>query len=60
MGVKREGSNKVVIGVRPGKFSSSIRLLSLHESFQSYFAQSVRQRAPSIEVMKRNPGLSNN
>jgi len=40
-GAKRDEDNKVVIGVGLGKFSSKIRLSSLHESFQSYFVQKV-------------------
>ncbi|KAI8605967.1 hypothetical protein EDD21DRAFT_84191 [Dissophora ornata] len=39
IGAKREDSNKVVIGVGLGKFSTKTRLSSLHESFQSYFVQ---------------------
>ncbi|KAF9138281.1 hypothetical protein BG015_002437 [Linnemannia schmuckeri] len=41
-GAKRDKDNKVVIGVGLGKFSSKIRLSSLHESFQSYFTQKAR------------------
>lgn len=44
LGAKREASNKVVIGVGLGKFSSKARLSSLHESFQSYFVQKVSSR----------------
>ena len=40
-GAKRDEDNKVVIGVGLGKFSSKIRLSSLHESFLSYFVQMV-------------------
>jgi hypothetical protein len=40
-GAKRDEDNKVVIDVGLGKFSSKIRLSSLHESFQSYFVQKV-------------------
>ncbi|KAF9139634.1 hypothetical protein BG015_001956 [Linnemannia schmuckeri] len=40
-GAKRDKDNKVIIGVGLGKFSSKIRLSSLHESFQSYFVQMV-------------------
>ncbi|KAK3844875.1 MAG: hypothetical protein J3R72DRAFT_57815 [Linnemannia gamsii] len=39
LGAKRKESNKVVIGVGLGQFSSRIRLSSLHESFESYFIQ---------------------
>ncbi|KAG0245737.1 hypothetical protein BG011_002687, partial [Mortierella polycephala] len=42
MGAKREASNKVIIGVGLGKFSTKTRLSSLHESFQSYFVQKAR------------------
>jgi hypothetical protein len=55
MGAKREESNRVVIGVGLGKFSSKIRLSSLHESFQSYFVQRVSQSASFIDVQKNNP-----
>jgi hypothetical protein len=40
-GAKRIKDNKVVTSVGLGKFSSKIRLSSLHESFQSYFVQKV-------------------
>ncbi|KAI8602384.1 hypothetical protein EDD21DRAFT_414030 [Dissophora ornata] len=40
--VKREDSNKVVIGVGLGKSSAKSRLSSLHESFQSHFTQKAR------------------
>ncbi|KAF9094165.1 hypothetical protein BGX27_001510 [Mortierella sp. AM989] len=36
---KRSDDRKVVIGVGPGQFSSSFRLLSLHGSFLSFFVQ---------------------
>jgi hypothetical protein len=55
MGAKREESNRVVIGVGLGKFSSKIRLSSLHESFQSYFVQRVSQSASFIDAQKNNP-----
>ncbi|KAG9060891.1 hypothetical protein KI688_007847 [Linnemannia hyalina] len=42
LGAKRKESNKIVIGVGLGQFSSRIRLLSLHESFESYFIQKAR------------------
>ncbi|KAF9083795.1 hypothetical protein BGX29_002902 [Mortierella sp. GBA35] len=42
-GAKRKDSNKVIIGIGLGKFSSNIRLSSLHESFQSYFVQMVSE-----------------
>ncbi|KAF9110577.1 hypothetical protein BGX27_006156 [Mortierella sp. AM989] len=45
-GAKRDEDNKVVIGVGLGKFSSKIRLTSLHESFQSYFVQMVSMHDP--------------
>ncbi|KAG0196672.1 hypothetical protein BGX33_001361, partial [Mortierella sp. NVP41] len=38
-GAKRKDSNKVIIGIGLGKFSSNIQLSSSHESFQSYFVQ---------------------
>ncbi|KAF9081924.1 hypothetical protein BGX23_000298 [Mortierella sp. AD031] len=41
LGTKREESKKVVIGVGLGKFSTKVRLSSLHESFQSFFVQKV-------------------
>ncbi|KAG0244112.1 hypothetical protein BG011_003038, partial [Mortierella polycephala] len=41
-GAKRDEDNKVVIGVGLGKFSSKMRLSSLHESFSSYFVQKAR------------------
>ena len=41
LGAKRKESNKVVIGVGLGQFSSRIRLSSLHESFEAYFIQKV-------------------
>ncbi|KAK3822387.1 MAG: hypothetical protein J3R72DRAFT_501860 [Linnemannia gamsii] len=41
-GAKRDESNKVIIGMGLEKFSSKIRLASLHESFQSYFVQMAR------------------
>lgn len=37
MGAKREDNNKVIIGVGFVRFSSKVRLSSLHESSQSYF-----------------------
>jgi hypothetical protein len=40
-GAKRDENNKVVIGMGLGKFSSRIRLSSLHQSFQSYFIQKI-------------------
>jgi hypothetical protein len=43
LGQKRDDSNKVVIGVGLGKFSSRIRLTSLHGSFMSYFIQKVNE-----------------
>ncbi|KAI8351750.1 hypothetical protein B0O80DRAFT_500105 [Mortierella sp. GBAus27b] len=42
IGAKREESNKVVIAVGLGQFSSSSRLSSLHETFLSYFVQTAR------------------
>ncbi|KAG0303018.1 hypothetical protein BGZ98_007060, partial [Dissophora globulifera] len=39
IGVKRDDNNKIIIGVGLGKFSTKIRLSSLHESFQSFFIQ---------------------
>lgn len=41
LGAKREDSNKAVIGIGLGDFSSKIRLSSLHGTFQSYFIQQV-------------------
>jgi len=41
LGARRDDSNKVVIGVGLGQFSTKTRLSSLHESFQSYFVQKV-------------------
>ncbi|KAF9282081.1 hypothetical protein BGZ88_011207 [Linnemannia elongata] len=41
-GAKRDEDNKDIIGVGLGKFSSKIRLSSLHESFQSCFVQKAR------------------
>jgi hypothetical protein len=58
MGAKRKENNKVVIGVGLGKFSSKIRLSSLHESFKSYFVQRVSQGATFIDVQKNNPEQS--
>jgi hypothetical protein len=40
-GVKRESSNKVIIGVGLGDFSSTSRLSSLHTAFSKYFVQLV-------------------
>jgi len=44
LGAKREESNKVVIGVGLGKFSTKMRLSSLHGSFQSFFVQRVSRQ----------------
>lgn len=41
VGRKRYNKDKVVIAVGLGKFSSSTRLSSLHQSFESYFIQKV-------------------
>ena len=43
-GRKREGTDKVVVAVGLGKFSSRIRLSSLDQSFQSYFIRLVSSR----------------
>ncbi|KAG0312601.1 hypothetical protein BG000_006183, partial [Podila horticola] len=42
LGAKRDDENKVVIGIGLGKFSSKMRLSSLHDSFQAYFVQRAR------------------
>lgn len=39
MGAKGNDTNKVVIGLGLGQFSSKMRLSSLYSSFQSYFVQ---------------------
>jgi len=41
LGAKRDDENKVVIGIGLGKFSSKMKLSSLHDSFQAYFVQRV-------------------
>jgi len=41
IGCRRKETNKVVIAVGLGQFSSKARLSSLHESFMSYFVQKV-------------------
>ncbi|KAG9071218.1 hypothetical protein KI688_008763 [Linnemannia hyalina] len=41
-GAKRDGKNKVIIGVGLGEFSSSSRLSSLHTAFLKYFVQLAR------------------
>ncbi|KAI7830486.1 hypothetical protein BC939DRAFT_489849 [Gamsiella multidivaricata] len=48
IGAKREDSNKVVIGVGLGKFSTKTKLSFLHESFQSYFVQKASGRMMSL------------
>ncbi|KAF9197385.1 hypothetical protein BGZ49_002208, partial [Haplosporangium sp. Z 27] len=42
IGQKRDVSNKVVIGIGLGEFSSTMRLSSLHQTLLSYFVQKVR------------------
>ncbi|KAG0250977.1 hypothetical protein DFQ27_009114 [Actinomortierella ambigua] len=42
IGAQRKETNKVIIGVGLGTFSSTSRLTSMHESFQSYFVQTAR------------------
>ncbi|KAG9323017.1 hypothetical protein KVV02_008085 [Mortierella alpina] len=42
IGAQRDETNKVIIGVGLGRFSSNTKLTSLHESFQSYFVQKAR------------------
>ncbi|KAG0368871.1 hypothetical protein BGZ54_000912 [Gamsiella multidivaricata] len=42
IGCRRKETNKVVIVIGLGQFSSNARLSSLHESFMSYFVQKVR------------------
>jgi len=41
MDAMRDDNNKVAFGVNLGKFSSKMRLSSLHSSFESYFVQKV-------------------
>ncbi|KAF9537512.1 hypothetical protein EC957_008064 [Mortierella hygrophila] len=50
LGAKRKESNKAVIGVGLGQFSSSIGLLLLHESFESYFVQKHDRLDTSLSV----------
>jgi len=52
LGAKRKESNKVVIGVGLGQFSSRIRLSSLHESFKSYFIQRVSKLNEPFIVLR--------
>lgn len=41
IGARRNGEDKVIIGIGLGKFSSNSKLSSLHESFQTYFVKKV-------------------
>ncbi|KAF9964874.1 hypothetical protein BGZ73_001677, partial [Actinomortierella ambigua] len=42
IGEKKKDENKVVIGVRLGRFQSTFRLTSLDQSFMTYFVKKVR------------------
>ncbi|GJJ76335.1 hypothetical protein EMPS_10900 [Entomortierella parvispora] len=42
LGAKQEDGNKVIIGIGLGQFSSSMRLTTLHSSFETYFVQQAR------------------
>ncbi|KAI7825628.1 hypothetical protein BC939DRAFT_121676 [Gamsiella multidivaricata] len=51
LGRQRDEEDKVVIGIGLGKFSSTGRLSSLHESFQSYFVQRVSASLQDIRFL---------